>query len=383
MDLDKIKDEPARESDDNPINQNRIMKEDQLIRKIIHAGNYFNVIEMLRLLEKLKEKTDDMELYLNTLVHIFCKVKNKAKEPMGFYISDVCTDQAKNHRYAKATYYYEFILKHIPKKNLKLIHSVMINYGNTLQLVGRNNEAIDIFNKVLGKEPENQSALLNSSISFFENGEFDKALSILNKLSPDNASGIYMAGQNYMASEKFDIAIEFYTEYLKMRPEDVPGMNNLARCLCVLDKFHEAIPYFSKIIKLKTDYAIGWINYGTALIFTGDLKGAISKYEVLLLVAPDFKFNYFVHFILGVLSYKCKEIKDGDKYFNKATKIFKKADVKRILKVKKQYKDNLKNAPDQLKMTIEKTQALMHAYETISFMQPLDKFIKKIEEIFD
>jgi len=355
-----------------------IMNEDQLIQKIIKKAQHMKVREMLLLFDVLRKRTDDEILFLDTLMSIFLNLTDISKEPIGYYLCDVCTELAKNNQLENVTGYYEILLKHIPKNHPNLIHLVMIHYANALQMVERNDEAHRIFNLILEFEPDNEAALISSTISLLETGRYKEALEYLKSLSPDNPEGIYLAAQTYMSSNEFDIAIDLFKKFLEIKPDYFAALNNLGRCLGVKDQFEEAMPYFSRIVKVKTDYAIGWLNYGTSLIFVGDPVGAIAKYKVLVLIDPQFQFIYFVYLLLGVLSYKYGDPKEGDRFFTNTLKFFKKKETEKILQIKKQFKNNLETAPSKLKSTIEKIPKLMHAYATISFDQPLEKFINKI-----
>ena len=114
------------------------------------------------------------------------------------------------------------------------ITDALVKKGNTLSDLGRNDEAIQYYNKALQIDP-NQTLALNSK------GE-----------------ALYML-------DKYDEAIQHYDKALQIDTNDTDALFNKGLALNNLDRNDEAIPYFDQVLQIDPNYTLVLDLKNTAL----------------------------------------------------------------------------------------------------------------------
>ena len=123
--------------------------------------------------------------------------------------------------------------------------------------MGRHEDAVIHYNKVIGLKPAFAEVYSNLGAS-------------LNELD-----------RNEEAVKAFNKAIE-------LKPNFHEAHNNLGNALNALDRYEEAITSFNTAIDFKLDYVEAYNNRGTSLKAVGKLDEAIASYNTAIKIKPDY-----------------------------------------------------------------------------------------------
>lgn len=113
------------------------------------------------------------------------------------------------------------------------------------------NNSIPYYDKVLGFDPNNISALNGKAWSFNSIGE-------IKNYNPDLKSA---------ALEKFSAAGNLADKAIELDPNNARAWNNKGKSLLGQDKYDEAIDSLDKAIEIDPQYAEAWNNKGNCLAF--------------------------------------------------------------------------------------------------------------------
>lgn len=214
------------------------------------------------------------------------------------------------------------------KNETKLPDSYAFTRGVEAYQEGKNQDALDWFNKEITDHPDNGYAYIYISALRYGNDEYGKALSAINqalkklpkkdaeytaiaygtrgmiyftledtiaglkdydmaiKLEPENRKHYDRRAQIYFEQKKYDLADADYNQMIRLDPGDIMGYMGLGRNAKEQGKYDEAIERFNYVIKMEPDYNSGYSfraecyikqkKYAEAL---DDLIKALSIYD--------------------------------------------------------------------------------------------------------
>jgi len=92
----------------------------------------------------------------------------------------------------------------------------------------------------------------------------------------------------YFDAEKYDDAIKWYSEALKLNPTDVNVSTDLGVCYYYTNQPDKALDQFDKSLKLDANHTKTLLNVGIVKAFgKQDLQGATEAWQQVLKIAPD------------------------------------------------------------------------------------------------
>ncbi|MGQ9693176.1 MAG: glycosyltransferase [Thermodesulfobacteriota bacterium] len=108
--------------------------------------------------------------------------------------------------------------------------------GNLLQ-------AKEIFEKILGKDPQNKEALNNLGVIAYQEGKSEEAISYFTKVlesDPNFLAALENIGQCLMEKNSFAEAIHYFQKFLKIEAHETQVLNKLGACFLRIGDFDRA-----------------------------------------------------------------------------------------------------------------------------------------------
>jgi tetratricopeptide (TPR) repeat protein len=125
-----------------------------------------------------------------------------------------------------------------------------------------------------------------------------------NETTPQTTGELTDAVQRAERAGKFQLAVDYYGELIKLNPDDAQYyVNRGVLYLNELKNFKAAAADFTKAVELKAANPLVIYNRGTAFLFMNDWKKAIRDFDAFVAVQPDFV-NAYLNRGLALLNVK-------------------------------------------------------------------------------
>jgi len=162
------------------------------------------------------------------------------------------------------------------------------------------------------------------------------AMAVLNKNDPDIANYARLLGQIFLADQKYDDSLQFFSQALdilnkaeppKRKEKEIAQITDLlARTYCLLNRFNEARPLFEKLLtQLKNNSSLdpddpAWFKKNYALLLFAEGKDAEAQ-PIFDDAVSFFKANKFPH-LAASSWYQLAEVYRKKKLLNKAEEFY-------------------------------------------------------------
>jgi len=114
------------------------------------------------------------------------------------------------------------------------------------------------------------------------------ALTSVAQREPSNAKPRIDLANLYFDAEKYDDAIKWYEEALKVNPKDANVSTDLGVCYYYTNQPDKALAQFDASLKLDPKHTKTLLNIGIVKAFgKQDLQGAMEAWKQVLAIAPD------------------------------------------------------------------------------------------------
>lgn len=158
---------------------------------------------------------------------------------------------------------------------------LLTNKGNALFGLGRNEEALVEYDKVIELAPENYSygwygkAVSNYHLKNYAEAEkaFRRYLEI--KKTPDEDTYYYLS-ECLHKQRKYKEKIDFFDSLIAQNNKNPWYFNSKGDTFCFLNKFHKALECFDKVIELNENYASAYYNKCRIFCEFNILDGALD-----------------------------------------------------------------------------------------------------------
>jgi cytochrome c-type biogenesis protein CcmH/NrfG len=105
---------------------------------------------------------------------------------------------------------------------------------------------------------------------------------------PSNAQPRVELGNLYFDAERYDDAVKWYSDALKLSPNDVNVSTDLGVCYYYSNQPDKALEQFDRSLKIDPKHAKTLLNVGIVRAFgKQDLDGAVKAWQQVLDVAPN------------------------------------------------------------------------------------------------
>ena len=132
--------------------------------------------------------------------------------------------------------------------------------------------------------------LLEEGKTYYNNGEYDKAIEIFKKaveLNPDNELNWHWLGPSYNKNGQYQEAINSLLKAVELNPDDYLNWNWLGSSYNQNGQYQEAINSGLKATQLNPDYAGNWYSLGCSYYFNNQYQEAINSLSKAVELNPD------------------------------------------------------------------------------------------------
>jgi CHAT domain-containing protein/Flp pilus assembly protein TadD len=159
---------------------------------------------------------------------------------------------------------------------------------------------------LLGKEKnedlgsQDAESLLNQGYELEKLGKLEEAIILYEKIlefKPDYSKAWNYRGIALLHLGKYSEAIVSYEQAVEIQPDYYQAWCNRGNVLAHLGKYSEAIASYDRALEIQPDYYLAWHCQGTALGRLGKYEQGIASYERALEIQPD---NYLAWYNRGV-----------------------------------------------------------------------------------
>lgn len=195
--------------------------------------------------------------------------------------------------------YYEFIVDlmengAISENSRKILDKRKIKFG----ISETRAKELEEFAKQNNSASSND--LLEEGKTYYNNGEYDKAIEIFKKaveLNPNDDDSWRLLGNSYNRNGQIEEAIKYYLKAAELNPDDSRNWFNLGISYSNNEQYKEAINSFLKVVELNPDDSYNWYSLGNSYIKNEQVEDAIKS----LLKATELNSNDYQSWLdLGI-----------------------------------------------------------------------------------
>ena len=186
---------------------------------------------------------------------------------------------------------------------VKVWQSDLTLFGHAKAVTERNYIAMTIYGKQLADLGKNEEAL----------ALYQQVIEI----QPRYASGHYVLAEVYRNIGRTNDSLASYTEALRMDPYHVESLNSRGALLTNMNREEEAKKDFLKAIELMPSFDLSYLNLGIVLQHQGKLDEAVKMYAEYLKLEPK---SVKALALLGDIEFRRSEFDQAIKYYEEALK---------------------------------------------------------------
>lgn len=161
--------------------------------------------------------------------------------------------------------------------------------------------AVEHFEKTLALDPYHAESHHQLAIALTQQNHYDEAIAHYETailLQPGHAEALHNIASLHLIMQKIDKATQYYLRLLEVNP-NFDAYYNLGVVYLYRDRYQEAIGYFKEALKLQPDNLATHINLATTYLKQGNRAEAIAHYKEALRLSPD---NKEIPYLLAALT---------------------------------------------------------------------------------
>ena len=221
-------------------------------------------------------------------------------------------DAFQREKFDNAVYFYSLYLEDFPSAN------TYFNRGLAYYKLGEFNKAIQDFNVVIGKEPEDFEAWYNRGLAHLDAGNIDSAIRDYEKsiaLHPDFDKAYTGLGLSFAKQKDYKKAIQFFDKAIEFNDKQAVNYYNRGLAYRALNDKSKAIEDISKAISLSDDKVDYYISRADLFHQTGAFNESVMDYSHALTLSPESKTLYYNR---GISKYDLKDFEEAIEDFEEA-----------------------------------------------------------------
>ena len=160
-------------------------------------------------------------------------------------------------------------------------------------------DSLTLWNDVLKKYPNSQSAYHHRGTAYLNMGEYERAISDYHqalRVNPDHPqtySVYHNLGAAYHNQKEFDRAISHYSQSIEKKPDYFLAYHHRGLTYTEKGEYNRAIADFNKVIEINPRFAEAYYNRGNAYLKQNLTDHAISDYTKAIEINPKFYLAYY------------------------------------------------------------------------------------------
>ena len=173
----------------------------------------------------------------------------------------------------------------IEPNNAGAIHNLATAYKE----LGKFDDAINYYNKVLELVPRHTNAHYNLGLIFYKLKDLQKAKNYFQKttdIQKNYAAAFFWLANTHAELKEYNEAVSFYQKAIEINPNLVTAHNNLGLVFNGLNDFQNAIIAFQKAVKLQSNHAGAHHNLALTFKNLGKFDEAINSHEAAIKYEP-------------------------------------------------------------------------------------------------
>ncbi|OGD33854.1 MAG: hypothetical protein A2V45_14615 [Candidatus Aminicenantes bacterium RBG_19FT_COMBO_58_17] len=177
----------------------------------------------------------------------------------------------------------------------------LLDQGNTLLAQENYDQALQVFEEFMGKNPEIYQVHLNIGTCYLKKGDLDKAEAefklVLDKTleaygdlkkDPDvSLRATTGLGEVSLLRGDFDSAQKHFAQAVDISPQDETAAYNVGEMLFSNQKIDEAIRYLELAIQIKKDWPKPYLKLGYVYLNKGDFDKSLENFNVFVKLDPE------------------------------------------------------------------------------------------------
>lgn len=186
------------------------------------------------------------------------------------------------------------LTEEILKSNRQVVNDdeYLLRTANFYYLQGNTEKSIELYDRVLKRNPSKMTALNNKGVVLDFTGNHNEAVEYFNKaLSsvPENVHVLCNKGIALYKNEKYEESLVCFDSALKLESNYVNALIFKGHTLYRLGKNNEALASYSKVIRLEQNNAEALYNKACLCSLKGDEYGALTSLERAIRLDPSWK----------------------------------------------------------------------------------------------
>ncbi|MEE8576179.1 MAG: protein kinase [candidate division Zixibacteria bacterium] len=164
------------------------------------------------------------------------------------------------------------------------------NYAQFCNNRGRTDDAFKYYRLAIDEAPTDFDAYRSMANLHSARGHFDQALLVADefvKKTGDSLRRDFQRGDICYNANKFDMAVEYLREAVRLEPDYAPAWYTLSQSLSQIGMIDEAIISASKHIGLSEDESFTYLSRGRIYLANGHFKHARADFEKALRIDPE------------------------------------------------------------------------------------------------
>jgi len=163
--------------------------------------------------------------------------------------------------------------------------------GHCYERLGKESQAVEFYQDCLKFKSYLQLPAQRLAAIYFKNSQLQKTIEqyeLLKSEYPDDISTLLILGHLYIAAARFVQAIETFNTAILIHPDNFHGASHEVDALIADEQLHEALERIEDLLQAEPARADLLMRRADVLRMLGATTDAVSQYEEVLRICPDF-----------------------------------------------------------------------------------------------